>query len=469
MPDHYHNTLGPHEPVLRLAAGDTVVTTTADAWGFDARREQVAARSNPQTGPFYVEGAEPGDTLVLRLDRLAPNRSHGFSSAQIAPNVVDPAFVPELPRLPNGQRPEAEWYVDVAAGTATLVAPETTLGRLTLPLAPMLGCFGVAPAAGQAISTATSGPHGGNMDYRGFDPGVTVYLPVFVPGALIFVGDGHAVQGDGEIVGTGIEISFDVQFTVEPAQGQAHRLAAGRERHPHLHRRQRPAARPGGTARDDRDASLAAGGLWPGPGRRQYPDGAVRRVRSGQHVRSGVHDGVQDGETVPARQMTIIEVNGARLEYVEMGVGDPLVFVHGSLGDLRIWRRQVKLFSARYRVIAYSRRYHHPNAAPGEGDPEYTAALHADDLARLIEKLNLGPAHLVTSSFGGCVALALAVTRPELVRSLVLAEPPLMPWLEHIPGGAPLAQAFYAEAWRPRNGPSRKAIPSRAFVCSWMV
>jgi amidase len=219
-PDHYFNTLGAYEPVLRIAEGDTVVTTAADAWGADARGVQVASRPNPQTGPFHVEGAEPGDTLVLRLDHLAPNRSYGFSSAQVAPNVVDPAYVPELPWLPNRQRPEAEWQVDVAAGTATLVSPETRLDRLALPLAPMLGCFGVAPDGGQAISAATSGPHGGNMDYRGFAPGVVVYLPVFMPGALIFVGDGHAVQGDGEIAGTGIEISFDVQFTVGLRRGK---------------------------------------------------------------------------------------------------------------------------------------------------------------------------------------------------------------------------------------------------------
>jgi amidase len=220
-PDHYHNTLGSHEPVLRIAAGDTVVTTTADAWGFDADRDLVATRSNPQTGPFYLEGAEPGDTLVLSLVHLAPNRSYGFSSAQVAPNVVDPAYVPELSRLANGQRPLAEWDVDVSAGTATLVAPETRLGRLTLPLAPMLGCFGVAPAGGQAISTATSGTHGGNMDYRGFVSGVTVYLPVFVSGALIFVGDGHAVQGDRNLLRRAVHC--------RPAQGEAHRLAAWRE------------------------------------------------------------------------------------------------------------------------------------------------------------------------------------------------------------------------------------------------
>src|SRR5437588_9231382 len=84
----------------------------------------------------------------------------------------------------------------------------------------MLGCFGVAPNGGQAISTATSAEHGGNMDYRGFVAGVTVYFPVFAPGALVFVGDGHAVQGDGEIAGTGIEISFDVQFTVRLLKGK---------------------------------------------------------------------------------------------------------------------------------------------------------------------------------------------------------------------------------------------------------
>jgi acetamidase/formamidase len=97
---------------------------------------------------------------------------------------------------------------------ATLVSPKTKLGAFTVDIVPMLGCFGVAPADGQAISTATSAEHGGNMDYNGFVAGVTVYFPVFVEGALFHLGDGHAAQGDGEMVGTGIEISMDVQFTV---------------------------------------------------------------------------------------------------------------------------------------------------------------------------------------------------------------------------------------------------------------
>ena len=218
-PDHYHNAIGSFEPVLRIADGDTVETTTVDAGGSDSSNNSVTPRGNPQTGPFYVEVARPGDSLAVRFDRLRPNRSYGYSGTYLAPNVVDPEYATELPPIREWGR--AEWQVDSENGTATLVKPETKLGRLALPLRPMLGCFGVAPARGQAISTATSGPHGGNMDYKGFEEGVTVYLPVAVDGALLFVGDGHAIQGDGEIVGTGIEISFDVQFTVHVLRGQS--------------------------------------------------------------------------------------------------------------------------------------------------------------------------------------------------------------------------------------------------------
>lgn len=221
-PTHYHTAIGSHEPVLRIADGDTVITTTVDAGGRDHRGESVTPGGNPQTGPFFMEGAEPGDTLAVHLDRLYPNRDWGYTAAVVAPNVVDPWYVRQLP---DGSR--ADWRIDRERGTATLTSPETRLGALTLPLAPMLGCFGVAPAGGQAISTATSAEHGGNMDYRGFTSGVTVYFPVSVPGALLHVGDGHAVQGDGEIVGTGIEISFDVQVTVRVLKGKRIRWPRG--------------------------------------------------------------------------------------------------------------------------------------------------------------------------------------------------------------------------------------------------
>lgn len=218
QPDRYHTTIGSHEPVLRIADGDSVATTTVDAGGRDRNGELVTAGGNPQTGPFFVDGAEPGDALQVTLDRLAPNREVGFSATVIAEGILEPAFVRRLPH-----QGLLFWDIDVGArtarprppvaGTEQAVDPPPALEGLVLELAPMIGCFGVAPGRGQAISTATSGQHGGNMDYRGFIEGTTIWFPVAVPGALFHIGDGHATQGDGEIVGTGIEVSFDVQFT----------------------------------------------------------------------------------------------------------------------------------------------------------------------------------------------------------------------------------------------------------------
>lgn len=199
-----------------------MITTTVDPEGRDASGELVASRGNPQTGPFYIEKAEPGDTLAVRLDHLSPNRDVGFSSTVVAPNVVEPAFLRELP-----QDERVEWQFDSARETATLINPRSKLENLKLRLTPMLGCLSVAPSRGQTISSSTSAEHGGNMDYRGFVSGVTAYFPVFVPGALFHLGDGHAMQGDGEIVGTGIEVSFDVQFTVRLLKGKEIRWPRG--------------------------------------------------------------------------------------------------------------------------------------------------------------------------------------------------------------------------------------------------
>jgi amidase len=212
-PTRFHHTIGEHEPVLRVADGDSIATWCVDATGRDARFEQLTHGGNPQTGPFFVEGAEPGDTLAVRFDRLWPNRTRGLTGEVVAENVVDPWFVRDLPE--RSEEDADYWVLDLERGTARLESPVSGLEYLgDVPLEPMLGCFGVAPGDGQAISCATSWRHGGNMDYRGFHEGVTVYLPVFVEGALLHVGDGHALQGDGEIVGSGIEVSFDVELTV---------------------------------------------------------------------------------------------------------------------------------------------------------------------------------------------------------------------------------------------------------------
>jgi amidase len=211
-PARYHRTLGSHPEVLRIASGDTVVTTCVDAEGRDRHDRQVTEPGNPMTGPFHVEGAEPGDVLAVRFDRIEPNREIAWSATGIAPHVLDP--VPARGTVAAGGEPElAEWRV--RGRTATLLSPQTGLGPIAIPTAPMLGCFGVAPPDHQAISTATAGPYGGNMDYAGFRAGVTVHLPVFVDGALLFLGDGHALQGEGEIAGSGLEISMEVEFSVD--------------------------------------------------------------------------------------------------------------------------------------------------------------------------------------------------------------------------------------------------------------
>ena len=146
--------------------------------------------------------------------------------------------------------------------------------------------------------------------------------------------------------------------------------------------------------------------------------------------------------------MPVIKTNGTNLEYIDKGQGDPVVFVHGSLGDFRSWSQQMEPFSKLYRVIAYSRRYHYPNAGPGER-LDYSVDLHARDLESLISDLGLQRPHIVGSSYGAYIALVLAAGHPEMVRSLTLGEPPLLPWLESAKEDAPTVADFMAKAWEP--------------------
>ena len=123
---------------------------------------------------------------------------------------------------------------------------------------------------------------------------------------------------------------------------------------------------------------------------------------------------------------------GVELHYVEMGKGDPIVFVHGSLGDGSFWNPQLAPFAEKYHVIAYSRRYNQPNT--NQPQAGYSAVMDADDLAGLIEKLQLGRVHVVGHSYGAYTALFLAIRHPQIVRSLVIAEAPAMPLLGYLPG-----------------------------------
>ena len=148
-----------------------------------------------------------------------------------------------------------------------------------------------------------------------------------------------------------------------------------------------------------------------------------------------------------------IDINNATLHYFECGEGEPLVFVHGSLGDLHTFQRQVLRFAKSFRVIAYSRRFFPPNAPPRETDVN-PLSTHVADLRALIEHLKARPAHLVASSYGAYISLALALAQPELVRSLVLGEPPVLPLLSHTSVGDAMRQSFIRRVIEP----SRKAF-----------
>jgi non-heme chloroperoxidase len=147
-------------------------------------------------------------------------------------------------------------------------------------------------------------------------------------------------------------------------------------------------------------------------------------------------------------EMKKIAVNGTELAYIEMGSGDPLIFVHGSVGDYRSFSPQFEAFAQRYRIISYSRRFHPPNSWTDE-DPVYAPALHADDLAALIETLGLTRPHIVAASYGGYCAVMLAARSPGLFRSMVLGEPPILPLLKNSEAGRQALSEFEENALKP--------------------
>jgi len=215
-PTSFYATYSAAEPpVLRIFPGDVVNTRTIDAAGRDARVPRRGGDAN--TGPFYVEGALPGDTLVIRILKLRTNKTtarqgsrfnqHAVTTAYAVAAKYDPAF--------NG-----EWTLDPDKGIATLHASEG-LPHLTVPMKTMLGCISVAPPGEEQYRATDLGVFGGNLDYNDNVQGTTMYFPVFHPGALLGFGDVHAAMGDGEVVGTGLETSADVSFTVDVIKGYA--------------------------------------------------------------------------------------------------------------------------------------------------------------------------------------------------------------------------------------------------------
>ena len=205
-------------PALRIYPGDSVETKSVDAGGSDENGVRRAAGGNPLTGPFYVEGAWPGDTLVVHLKRVRLNRNTAGSGTGIVGSALAPGY---LRNLKMEDHFSGAWTLDREHGVARPANPSEHMKEYTVPLKPMLGCIGVAPPQEQSFRSGYLGSWGGNMDYREFGEGVTLYFGVNHPGALLFLGDGHAAQGAGELTGDALETSMEFTFSVDLIKGHA--------------------------------------------------------------------------------------------------------------------------------------------------------------------------------------------------------------------------------------------------------
>lgn len=213
-------TFGGVAPTHHIAPGTRIISWTEDCYDGAVTsptqlptQVQPSGHDNPQTGPFFVDGAEPGDTLAIHIEKLEPARAYGISSLFPgfgALNGTDRTAVlqPDLP--------ETVWfyYVDKVKRVARTRSSDKK-HSWEVPLAPFLGCLGVAPSHGEARSTIVPDNFGGNMDCPEVRAGNTIYLEVRVPGAMLSFGDGHYAQGDGEIIGTAIEGAMNVELTVD--------------------------------------------------------------------------------------------------------------------------------------------------------------------------------------------------------------------------------------------------------------
>ncbi len=217
---NFRYTFGPHQPVLKVKPGTIIETYTEDCYdGRVKSPEDLPTRvippghDNPQTGPFYVEGAKPGDTLVVHIISIEPVRDYGISSYFPGFGILTPT---RYTAMLNQELPETVWWyrIDKKKKTVRFQARQGDYS-CEIPMNPFLGCLAVAPADGEVRTTVVPEAFGGNLDSPDVRPGNTIYLPVNVDGALLFLGDGHLVQGDGEIIGTAVEAAMKVRLYVD--------------------------------------------------------------------------------------------------------------------------------------------------------------------------------------------------------------------------------------------------------------
>ncbi len=222
-PDVYYRMFSHAHPILkRIQPGQHVFTRTLDSGGQDEKSEHRHPEpGNPLNGPFFIEGAQRGDAIEVTFHRMRLNRNWGYSAYRLGLFSQTPESIEGL--YPNKYKPDIirkgsssiiPWDIDLERNTVRLREPNSAKTKLEFPVRPMLGCVGVAPAGDFAPTSTPAGSYGGNLDYNRIGEGATVILPVSHEGAYLFMGDGHALQADGEPTGTGVETSMDVEFSV---------------------------------------------------------------------------------------------------------------------------------------------------------------------------------------------------------------------------------------------------------------
>jgi acetamidase/formamidase len=217
-------TFGPAEPVAHVKAGGVLEANSLDCFGNALQKPgdpfSLIKIDNPLTGPFFIDGAEPGDTLVVRILDLQVDSKQGVGT--FAPGFGAANATHYTPMLETKPLPERAWYypIDAEKKLITFQATDSDF-KVQFPLKPFLGCIGVAPASGEVRSSLVPAEFGGNMDAPEVSPGNTLYLPVNVKGALFYFGDGHAAMGDGEVAGSAVEVPMRAKFRFELVKGKS--------------------------------------------------------------------------------------------------------------------------------------------------------------------------------------------------------------------------------------------------------
>ncbi|MGM9463968.1 acetamidase/formamidase family protein [Streptomyces murinus] len=223
-PDEYAWTFGGAAPVARVAPGTVLDLFTEDCFAGRIRSEKDLVSEvcefpflNPQTGPFHIEGAEPGDTVAVHFVSIEPARDWAASTTVPLFGALTSTHATASLQPPLPERVWI-WELDRARRTALFRARDSDFER-ELPLEPMHGTVGVAPANLEVRSALVPDAHGGNMDTPEMRAGVTCYLGVNVEGALLSLGDGHARQGEGETCGVAVECAMNTVVIVDLLKG----------------------------------------------------------------------------------------------------------------------------------------------------------------------------------------------------------------------------------------------------------